>query len=243
MNIIKNIFDFILPRECVVCFSHLRDSKRDFICNDCLNKIEAVQYPYCKVCGRPFISKETLEYSPEHLCFKCREKRFYFNSARAAGVYSGILKELIHIYKFQKKRALGKLLSEIMITNLNNRFEKIDFDTIIPVPLHKKRLRERGFDQSLLLGINIGKQLEIPILTDNLIRYRDTKPQLELKVNERFKNVRDAFKVIGKEKIKDKNILLIDDVFTTGATVNECSRILKKEGARKVDVFVLSRTC
>lgn len=243
MNLIKNILDFILPRECVVCFSILRDSQKDFICDDCFNKIEIVQYPYCKVCGRPFISKEALAYSPEHLCFQCREKRFHFNSARAAGVYSGILKELIHIYKFQKKRALGKLLSEIMIAHLNNRFERIDFDTIIPVPLHKKRLRVRGFDQSLLLGINIGKQIGVPVLADNLTRYRHTKPQLELKVNERFKNVRDAFRVIGKEKIKDKNILLIDDVFTTGATVNECSRILKKEGARKVDVFVLSMTC
>lgn len=243
VNLIKGIFDLVLPRECVVCSSVIKDSQNGFVCSECFSKIKIIEPPFCKGCGRPFISRETLKYSPEHLCARCREKAFSFHCARAVGVYEGTLKKLIHAYKFRKKRALGEYLSKIMIENLGDKFEQIDFDTIIPVPLHKQRLRTREFDQSFLLAMKIGKHLNIPVLSDSLIRYRSTKPQLELKVKERLKNVKGAFRVREGEKIKGKSILLIDDVFTTGATINECSKILKKEGASRVDAFVLSMIC
>lgn len=243
MNLFGEILNIILPRQCAVCSTNINGSKRDFLCDCCFEAIEIIKDPFCKSCGRPFVSKETLRHSPGHLCAACREKKLYFHSARAIGAYSGILKKLIHIYKFKKKRALGEPLSEIMIDHLDKRFERIDFDMLLPVPLHKKRLREREFDQSLLLALHMGRRLKIPVLADFLIRCRYTRPQLELKVKERARNVKNAFKINGVNRIEGKNILLVDDVFTTGATVNECSRVLKKQKPNRIDVLVLSRTC
>jgi len=242
MNLLKGIFDAVFSRECAVCASVLK-KEESFVCGQCLSDVKIIRPPFCKKCGRPFISEETLKYSPDHLCAGCRGKRLSFHSVRAVGVYDGALRKLIHHYKFNGQRFLGEFLSGIMLENIREKFDSIDFDAVMSVPLHKKRLREREFDQSLLLSLNIGKNLDIPVITDNLIRNRYTRPQLELKKKERFQNVKQAFTVKRKEEIKGKQILLIDDVLTTGATIHECARVLKKKGAKSVDVLVLSMIC
>lgn len=191
----------------------------------------------------PFRSNVTLIKSPDFLCGECREKKRYFTKAIAVAVYEGTLSEAIHIFKYQKKQAMAKHLN-VMITDLLLQ-RLFDSDIIIPVPLHKKRLNERGFNQSLLIAHYLSKRLCIPLSMDGLQRVRWTRPQIELSRHERLKNVRGAFAVLAGLKpahiIKDKRVILVDDVYTTGATVNECAKVLKKAGASEVVVFTLAR--
>ena len=191
----------------------------------------------------PFKSDVTLIKSPNFLCGGCREKLPHFTKAIAVGVYEGTLSEAIHILKYQKRQAMVKHLNDLMPDFLLQRFAQSDI--IIPVPLHKKRLNERGFNQSLLIAHYMSKSLNIPLYVNGLQRTRWTRPQIELTREERLKNVRGAFAVKAGLKpattIKGKNVILVDDVYTTGATVNECAKVLKKAGADEVVVFTLAR--
>jgi ComF family protein len=115
-------------------------------------------------------------------------------------------------------------------------------DLAMPVPLHKKRLRSRGFNQALILAHGISERFSVPLLYDTLVRLRSTRPQVELSGHERVENVRGAFCLLRPSEVRDKRVLLVDDVFTTGATMNECAKVLKDAGARSVTVLTLART-
>ncbi len=159
---------------------------------------------------------------------------------QAIGKYAGALKTAIHLLKYEGKRSLANPLGNLLINHMekNGGLEKIDF--IVPVPLHKKRLREREFNQSLLLARLVGKHFHKPILESNLMRMRMTIPQVELDQKERLKNMQGAFRVKSPEAFKGKNILLIDDVRTTGATVKECYKMLKQAGAKEIHILTLA---
>lgn len=187
----------------------------------------------------PFKSGATLIKSPDFLCGTCRKKLPYFTKAIAVGIYEGTLSEAIHILKYQKKQAMAKHLNAMITDALFQRLT--DSDIVIPVPLHKKRLNERGFNQSLLIAHYASQRLNIPLCIDGLQRVRWTRPQIELTRDERLKNVKGAFATGAGFKPEGKKIILVDDVYTTGATVNECAKVLKKGGAKEVVVFTLAR--
>lgn len=191
----------------------------------------------------PFKSNVSLIKSPDFLCGECRKKKRYFTKAIAVGVYEGTLSEAIHIFKYQKKQAMAKHLNAVVTDALLQKLA--DTDIIIPVPLHKRRLNERGFNQSLLIAHYLSKRLCIPLSIDGLQRVRWTRPQIELSKDERLKNVRGAFAIGTGLKpdtiLKNKTVVLVDDVYTTGATVNECAKVLKKAGANEVVVFTIAR--
>jgi len=160
-----------------------------------------------------------------------------FRYARSYGIYEGGLEEAIKQLKYHGIKRLASPLSELLLkTSLP------DVDAIIPVPLHGKRLRERGFNQSALIAKGISKRLHRPLLINTLIRTRYTTPQVNLTAREREKNIKGAFSVIDGEDIQGKDIMLIDDVFTTGATVRECSKVLRKAGAGNIYVITLARS-
>lgn len=158
-----------------------------------------------------------------------------FDKVLYYGKYEGILKEVIHHYKFNKVKRLSKplamLLSELPIP---------DSDAIVVVPLQTKRLKEREFNQTAVIGHHLSRRLRIPFLLDALIKVKDTKPQTGLSEEERLRNLKNAF--VAMDKVKGLNLLLIDDVITTGATIKECSRALLKAGAKGVTVLALART-
>lgn len=181
----------------------------------------------------PFVSQE----SENHLCGRCLKKAPPFRAARSAGIYDGVLLEAIHRFKYNGKTSLAKPLTMIMA----DVFPAIECDLIVPVPLHKTRLKERGFNQSLLLAKGLVRIYNRPMDYLNLERIRATEHQINLKGKERLMNVKDTFAVKDKAPFRDKRILLIDDVYTTGATVAECSKTLKKAGAKSVDVLTLAR--
>lgn len=237
---LKGFLNLLLPPICPLCSSDALDGR---FCQRCLDSISLITGPICICCGRPFVSQEC----EPHLCWECIKKpeKIAFSTARSFFVYKGALLDAIHMFKYNGKTSLSKPLIAIMADS-QHVFEKTGLlfnshDLIVPVPLHKKRLKERGFNQSLMLAKGLAGIYNLPVDYLNLKRIRETDPQINLKGEERVNNVRGAFAAEDTAAFKDKRVLLIDDVYTTGATVLECSRVLKKAGAKNIDVVTLAR--
>jgi ComF family protein len=160
--------------------------------------------------------------------------------ARALGHYEGPLQEAIHRWKYEGKIGLSPIFGKWMAERLSYYWDPQCFDLILPVPLHQQRLRERGFNQALLLVRELSRRTSIPYRMKVIQKKRPTLPQVQLSRAEREKGVRKSFHVLSGEELEGKTILLVDDVYTTGATVNECSRVLLAAGAARIDVFTLS---
>lgn len=193
----------------------------------------------CARCDRPFPSSIVTTYSPHHVCQPCAVRPPSYTRAWTLYPYMPPLQHAIRLFKYQGKVSLAAPLADLMIARLP---ALNPVDMIIPVPLHVQRLREREFNQSLLLADRIGHRLNIPVVYTNLIRTVPTPPQTTLSRKSRHKNLRRSFAVRRPEAIAKKRILLIDDVFTTGTTVNECAKALRRAGSADVFAITLSRT-
>lgn len=235
--ILKTIIDFIFPPKCAICGKYFRAEKEVVICPNCISQIKYIESPQCSRCGKPFYSEAAADYH----CGDCLTKRRYFNRARAMGCYDGTLRKAIHLFKYKLKNNLAFSLASLMADRMQSYFVGVAYHLIIPVPLHPGRLRERGFNQSLSLAKFLSTQYKIPLDRYSLTRGKITKPQVGLSERNRKDNVRGAFLLSERSKVVDKNILLLDDVYTSGNTVDECSKVLIKAGAHKVDVLTLAR--
>lgn len=240
MNMIKSFLDlcldFLFPLEpyCIICNTKI-SSDRKRVCLNCEKKIVKITAPVCIRCGRKlnrYINKG------KEICSDCLKEKLYFEEARAFGSYEGILKKLIYEFKYKGKKELALFLGAKMFDVFQSlSWSFIDF--IVPVPLHKRRERERGYNQALLLAKVLKRKTGIPI-SKALIRIKDTEHQTVLSKTYRQKNLDDAFKVKSKKFYK-KIILLVDDVYTTGSTVNSCAKSLKQAGASKIYVLTCAR--
>ena len=216
-----------------------------YLCPVCIRGMVGVESPICVCCGLPFKSRQ----GHDHPCGECIDASKKFRIARAPLVYEQILTKVIHCFKYQGKIQLARPLGKLLHTTFRRFWDQDSIDMIVPVPLHIKRLRKRGFNQAYLLVRNwnttAGKDgsglPDLRVERDVLIRTAFTKPQSTLGRAERGVNIKNAFTLADPDKIADKRILLVDDVYTTGATVDECARILLKFGARQVDVLTLAR--
>jgi ComF family protein len=214
------------------------EEKERGICSDCFSKIRWIEPPFCSICGTPFASKA----ADSHACGPCAKKRKYFTMARALGYYEGSLQEAIHRWKYEGKTTLNPLFGEWMAVGLNRHWNPDSLDLVIPVPLHRGRLRQRGFNQALLLATELSRRSGIPYRKRVLQKKNPTLPQVSLSGVEREKGVRGSFHLVRREEVEGRSVLLVDDVYTTGATVNECSKILLAGGAARVDVLTLAHT-
>ena len=211
----KNFANLLYPLHCYGCGKPLDPLDEFRICASCRNAIKHNAMP-------PF----ELEAAPV--------------KAYSACLYEGTLKELIHLFKYKGKTALAKICARLMINYIKENPEIVYADLITVVPLHKKRLREREFNQSLLLANLISKAFNLPAV-NTLEKIRKTKYQNELLKGERLKNLKNAFRVSPKAQICMRKVLLIDDVMTTGATLAECANTLLEGGAENVTCFTLAR--
>jgi ComF family protein len=233
----ERLFQFLLPPQCHCCEKILEEGQQG-ICSDCLSEIHWIEPPFCLVCGTPFVSKEVVS----HTCGVCLSKRKYFTMARALGSYDGSLQEAIHRWKYGGKTSFNPFFGKWMTEGLYRYWNPNLFDLLIPVPLHSHRLRERGFNQAVLLVRELSLRTGIPYRKKVLQKRKPTLPQVSLSGAEREKGVRGSFHVVGREELEGKSVLLVDDVYTTGATVNECSKVLLAGGAKRVDVLTLAHT-
>ncbi|MBF0227817.1 MAG: ComF family protein [Desulfobacterales bacterium] len=214
-----------------------------FLCQSCIENLSAkISLPICHKCGILIPEKK-------RICDACSNYPPAFRISRSWGIYGHLLQELIHLYKYSGKIQLSKPFGVLLFLCFIQNWELNDIDIIAPVPLHKKRFRYRGFNQSYLLVKNwslISEKLgidisHIKIEKKALTRIRNTKPQITMDKHNREKNVKDAFSVTDPDQIKGKKILIIDDVFTTGSTANECAKVLLQNKAQYVDVLTLAR--
>jgi len=215
------------------------------LCQACIRGLIAVESPICDCCGLPLNSRQGLD----HRCGDCIREPKSYRIARAPLIYEQILTRVIHCFKYQGKVQLAKPLAELLLTAFRLFWEPDSIDMILPVPLHIKRFRMRGFNQACLLVGNWNilagqyphRPAQLRIERNLLVRAAATLPQSALGRAERAVNIKNAFDLNNPHQVKDKRILLIDDVYTTGATVNECTRLLLNGGARQVDVLTLAR--
>jgi competence protein ComFC len=226
--LISKIINHLFPSDCPVC-GHPTDTLTTApFCAGCWSGIEKYTGPSCKICATPFSS----EYA--EICSGCLKKPPLFSKAMSFGIYKGTLSEAINLFKFHGMKRLSKPLGKFLID-----FNTNGIQAIVPVPLSIGALRDRGFNQSLLLAKTISDNKDIPLIMDGLFKKTETLPQIGLSAKDRIKNLKGTF--IAARQFKGENVMLVDDVMTTGATANECSRQLIKAGASKVVVLTLAR--
>jgi ComF family protein len=235
------LIDLILPRFCDSCQQLLPPGGAVGFCEACWAMVRLITPPYCPRCGQPFRSPVALTHSPDFHCGTCRRRPPPFDHARAIAYYEGPLRQAIHLLKYRGKLSLQRRLLQLAIAHFEVHFPGVSFDIIIPIPLHQRRLMQREFNQAALMARGIAHHLTVPMREQVLVRTRWTRPQVELSGDERRANVRQAFTIKDPAAIQDRVVLLVDDVFTTGATLREAARTLKAAGARQVDVFALAR--
>lgn len=248
----KKIFNFFLeiiyPNKCISCKKIISNG---YFCLECWKKLRFISEPYCKVCGRPFCNSNHYGL----ICVDCLHTKHYYNRSLSVFVYNKTIAKSIFDFKFYRRTFLSKIFAKFLlikyreisknniINNIDVKINNNNIDYIIPVPMHIKKLRQRRFNQSLLIVKDFSKLVNIPYIQDLLIKQKNTVQQVKLNLKKRKTNLRSAFKLNEKykSKILNKNILIIDDVFTTGTTVNECAKILKHHKVNKVFVLTLAR--
>lgn len=232
------LLDWLFPPKCLSCKEFLEDTGR-FLCPHCRTSWLDLDPPYCTRCACPFPSSP----GPSHLCGDCLKGEKACTRVDAVGLYEGVLHDLIIRLKFRQEERLGYFLGRAMAEEIVSRGETegLPSDLILPIPLHRDRLRERGFNQALLFAREVGTSLRVPVDPGLLTKKRKTEMQTRLKGEERRKNLKGAFAVAEPDRVGGKRILLIDDVYTTGATIEEAAKTLLKQGAEEVRALVLAR--
>ena len=218
--IVSTTLELVYPRSCCVCGSSIGPSESASLCATCHKRIR---------------------YNKPLLTASAKRAGYYFDRVHSVAAYEGVMRECIHKFKYNGMLSVEKLFVELMTDYAGKYIDKNLFDFIIPVPLYRTKLRERSFNQAAILANFVSRKLKIPCINNNLIRIRAGKPQIDLLKRERLKNIKGVFKLKRPLLLNDKSVLLIDDVFTTGATLNECSRVLKLAGAGYIEAFTLAQ--
>jgi ComF family protein len=236
-RLLNDVSDIIFPPQCPACAEIIHLQPGQVFCPSCLATIRFIRGSHCPICGTPFFNSP----AQSHICGNCLEKRPDYDQARAVASFETIIMDAIHKFKYGRNITMGNSLGSLLADFTFPDFDFSEYSMLIPVPLHIKKLRERGFNQALLLAGKVAKKYGLPINFSLLKRRRFTLTQTGLNKTEREKNIRGAFYMTDRKKVAGKNIILIDDVYTTGATTNECARTLLKAGAQKVSVLTLAR--
>ncbi len=229
---LEQISSFIYPNICLCCED--KGHAGIDLCESCYKNLLKIKFA-CERCAMP------LAHTNAKACGACNNRKIYFDTSYAPFLFKGFIRESIYQFKFNNKLNHGKLLATLLAKQIQQQ-NRILPDVLVPVPLHKKRLRKRGFNQSLEIARILNKYLSKEISIKDIYRAKPTHVQMELPAKQRRANVKDAFKLRSSNSVfKDKNIVIIDDVMTTGSTVNEMAKCLKQSGAKHIDVWCVAR--
>jgi ComF family protein len=230
--------DLIFPAVCPVCASTLAEGRRDPLCGTCWTAIPRLLPPCCARCGAGLSLTVPPAPGVLQMCGRCRTEPPAWDWARAGAVYEGPVRQAIHALKFEGRAALARPLAALLLepwgTELADRV-----DALVPVPLARARERQRGFNPATLLAEHLAAGLGVPVRPHWLVRVRPTESQSELGAAERRANVRGAFRA--RSAVAGLDVIVVDDVLTTGATAAECVRALRAAGARRVGVLTVAR--
>ena len=227
------LFNLFYPEfpKCSVCSKEFEADKVD-LCSNCIAKINFVYENYCIKCGKVVAENE-------EFCVDCQQYDRFFDQARAVGIYDEGLKEYIKLFKYQNQRHLAESLAQLMVIYINRFYQVKEFDLITYIPVHSNRLEERGFNQAYLLAKEISLYFKIELKT-LLSRLESTIKQSKLSKRDRINNLKDKFKVVSPKEVSNKNILIVDDIYTTGATVNQASKILLNNEANNIKIITIA---
>jgi ComF family protein len=234
-DFIRGIASLVYPPVCTICSASV--GLHDYLCADCEAKLSRIVPPFCAKCSEPFDGAITTTFS----CANCANRVLYFDAAVSAYRSRGIARHVILNFKYGKQIHLRHLVGRWLIAAFDDsRLRDRRFDVIVPVPLHPARHRERGFNQAALLAERLGRHLGLPV-RPVLKRVHFTTTQTAFDRVERIQNLRHAFRLRKKADVRKLDVLLIDDVLTTGSTLSECARVLKENGARSVYAATAAR--
>lgn len=243
----KFILDLFFPKFCFSC-----QKEGSYLCEDCRSLLEILEYNYC-LCDKPFRLPPDQKSGK---CSRCQDKKLaglYFAlpyNLPAGRQETSLTKKLIHQFKYEPYiKDLAKTLASLLIEHFVKTGKNTDEiwapggvpAVLIPVPLDKNKLKLRGYNQSQLLADELAKVLKIPVISDNLIKIKPTKPQMELSKEEREKNLKDVFIIKNPAELAEKKVFLVDDVYTTGSTMDECASVLRDAGAKSVWGICIAR--
>lgn len=238
---LKNWFNvglgFFYPEHCQLCESEHAPAANGFVCSKCWQQVRFIRHPFCERCGLPFQGDITTSFE----CSNCRDMDLHFNSARSAVVAKGILLDVIHRYKYQRQLWFEPFLADLLLREALPALRGQKWDFIVPVPLHAVKFREREFNQAARLAEHLGNAMRIPVKPKLLSRVAPTLTQTRLTKEQRAANMRGAFAVREGVKLNGERIILVDDVFTTGATTSACAKVLRKAGAGDICVWTVAR--
>ena len=229
---LKKAGHFIYPNVCLRCDAPGENGID--LCERCFTSLPWIHYA-CQRCAQPLTSGNA------NLCGACRNKKLHFDQACAPFQFEDFIRDAVYQIKFNQKLNQGKLLAHLFVKHIDKQRLNIP-EIIIPVPLHKKRLRKRGYNQALEIARIVSKEIDCELLCREIYRNRDTNVQMDLPAKQRHKNVKNAFSL--KENattFKNKHVCIMDDVMTTGNTVNEVAKCIKSAGAKRIDVWCIAR--
>ena len=235
----QELLELIFPPVCLVC----ERPGREVICASCREQFEFIAPPYCRRCGQP------LPEGAKHnmVCGQCRQQLPRFDAARAVGLHTATLRKAVLRFKFQRRRLLAEPLAELLAACVQKEIsdpEGLPWESLtglVPVVLHRRRRSWRGFDQAVLLSRQLSELIAVPCLEQVLVRKKDTQPQIGLSPTQRRQNLQGAFKVTDAPAVAGEVLLLIDDVYTTGSTMNAAASVLRKAGAQAVYALTITR--
>ncbi|MTI58820.1 MAG: ComF family protein [Firmicutes bacterium] len=229
MSFWQRVLDLIFPVEerCFNCGSYYKSSELKGICLDCLAGMSFIEN-YCQYCGRALIGKNVGE--DKNYCERCSKQDLSFDYARSITLYKGVIRTLLIKFKYYQETSLSKPLGQLLAMYYQYYYGKEKIDYLIPIPLHKKRFTERGYNQVELLADELAYETGLPVLKNVMLRKIATKPLYNLSAIERSEVIRGCFTLDTNTKLSSKGILLLDDIMTTRTTVNEAARVLKNEG-------------
>ncbi|HJA93572.1 MAG TPA: ComF family protein [Candidatus Eisenbergiella merdipullorum] len=235
MKIHKKFFqiltDLLFPRRCPVCDRPVRPFGRD-ICASCKDALIPVGEPRCLKCGKQ-LNEEGAEY-----CYDCSRRRHMYDRGAALYTYACI-RQTIYRFKYAGRREYADFLGRMLAENLGGLILSWHPDALIPIPLHPEREKARGYNQAALLAQNLGKRLDIPVLSGYLVRVKNTRPQKELEGAARQNNLKKAFKIV-QDDVKLNTIVIIDDIYTTGSTIDAAALECRRAGVRRVFFITLA---
>ncbi|HYK88619.1 MAG TPA: ComF family protein [Acidobacteriota bacterium] len=239
-RIVDALLNLVFPESCFVCDAPVSRHQDCGVCDMCWGKALRlrIQEPWCASCGLPFQNLGTGE---THLCSDCILRPPPFSGARSFGYYAAELSRMVLYLKFRRRQNLVGLLAPLLTSTFFDSWQRSEFDVIVPVPLHPRRRRERGYNQAALLGRALARHVALPICENALLRVRYTVPQVGLTDPERLRNVHGAFRCRKQATVANQRVLLVDDVMTTGATLASAAEALLRGGALRVSAITVAR--
>ena len=236
-GVLRDCLNLLYPPVCQLCHDHRAEAHDGYVCAKCWSHVRFIRAPFCERCGLPFAGDLTTAF----VCTNCNDLKLHFTSARSAVVARTVVLEAIHRFKYSRALWFENFLAGLLVREAAPVLTNGNWHHIVPVPLHPVKLREREFNQAALLAAQLARATKIPLNEKILRRVHPTATQTLLTRDERAANMKNAFIVRKGTRLAGKRIVLLDDVFTTGATTNACAKALQVAGAAEVCVWTVAR--